>query len=226
MLRGAGHQTLGFGVNLICFWAIGIPTATYLDLGRHQGPAGLWMAMAGVSALQAAVLALAAARFDWQALARRAHELVQSGQGQLAAGGELEQEFEEEEDELGCGQVTGGEDYAGGSAASDSLLSGTQNVERRSGDSGHFAPGAAGDWHSREGSAAGSRQQHQQQVFCREVSSGATSAVAAGGGGPCSGCTDLAVAAAMAPHWAVHHHQHAPGSGAAASSTPESQGHE
>lgn len=55
-------QELAFRVNLGVFWVLGLPTACTLALKLHMGALGLWLAMAGASALQVGPLQGAAKR--------------------------------------------------------------------------------------------------------------------------------------------------------------------
>ncbi|KAL6755282.1 mate-domain-containing protein [Haematococcus lacustris] len=80
VLRGSGQQLLGCMVNLGTFWALGIPLAAVLDLRWGWGASGVWVALAGVSLLQALVLIAVVCSFGWERLAKQAQQNAASGQ--------------------------------------------------------------------------------------------------------------------------------------------------
>jgi len=88
VLRGAGRQSLGAGVNLAGYWAVGMPLCFFM--GRRYELWGLWAAIAttstGVAGAQAAIVA----RLDWAAEVARAAALAaeQARGGGGAVGGE------------------------------------------------------------------------------------------------------------------------------------------
>ncbi|KAG1669086.1 hypothetical protein FOA52_004005 [Chlamydomonas sp. UWO 241] len=87
-LTGAGRQALGFAANLAAYWGVGLPLVWWLSGTR--GVEGMWLAMALVSWLQAAVLGALIATFDWGAEAGRASARVRQGADSMRGGvGEL-----------------------------------------------------------------------------------------------------------------------------------------
>ncbi len=78
VLRGAGRQWTGAGLNLAGWWGVGVPLAYYLALPAGMGVQGLWGGFATASALQAVVQHAVVARMDWEEEVRRAKELVDS----------------------------------------------------------------------------------------------------------------------------------------------------
>jgi MATE family multidrug resistance protein len=72
VMRGMGRQTLVAALNLIGFWAIGVPAGAALTFGARLGVAGLWWGLlAGLTAV-ATIGTLALLRTDWEAEACRA----------------------------------------------------------------------------------------------------------------------------------------------------------
>jgi MATE family multidrug resistance protein len=55
-LRGAGNTTAPFYVQLVCFWAIGMPLGLLLGFHQHLGAAGLWWGL--LTALTGAALVM------------------------------------------------------------------------------------------------------------------------------------------------------------------------
>lgn len=85
VLRGAGRQDLGAGLNLMTFWAFGVPLAALIGLRLGLGVVGFWLGLVSSSAAQAMLLTLLISRFDWAKEVKRAQALV--AQQQAAADG-------------------------------------------------------------------------------------------------------------------------------------------
>lgn len=65
VLMGAGRQKVGFIVNLVSLWLVGLPVAGGLGLGLGLGTPGLWAGIALMNLLQGGVLAIKVSRFNW-----------------------------------------------------------------------------------------------------------------------------------------------------------------
>jgi MATE family multidrug resistance protein len=64
VLRGVGDTRWPMVVNLVGFWAVGLPVSAYLGLGLDRGPTGLWWGLAvGIGAVATLLLARVRARF-------------------------------------------------------------------------------------------------------------------------------------------------------------------
>ena len=74
---GAGRQTLGLIMTLLCYWLVGMPLAWLWS--AQNGAVGMWQAMCVVGALQVLLLGLAVTCFDWHAEVERALEGVREG---------------------------------------------------------------------------------------------------------------------------------------------------
>lgn len=74
VLRGAGRQTLGAGVNILGYWLCGMPLCFWL--GKRYELWGLWTAIALTSTGVAAVQGVVVWRFDWKAEVARAAALA------------------------------------------------------------------------------------------------------------------------------------------------------
>ena len=72
VMRGMGRQRLVAGLNLLGFWAIGLPLGALLTFGPTQiGVAGLWWGLAAGLTVVAAFGVAVLLRTDWDAEARR-----------------------------------------------------------------------------------------------------------------------------------------------------------
>lgn len=81
VLRGAGRQWLGAGLNLAGWWGVGVPLAYYLAFNCGMNVQGLWAGFATASALQAAVQLGFVLRFDWDNEVERAQAMVRLQDG-------------------------------------------------------------------------------------------------------------------------------------------------
>ena len=64
------------GITLGSYWFIGLPLAALLGLHWGQGAAGMWLAMAIATTVQAAALAAVMVRLDWRGEALAAQRRV------------------------------------------------------------------------------------------------------------------------------------------------------
>ncbi|MEW5315738.1 MAG: hypothetical protein WDW38_007145 [Sanguina aurantia] len=67
VLRGAGRQALGFIVNLVTLWLVGLPVSAMLSLHLDLGSVGLWIGIAVMNLLQGGILMLKVLQFNWPA---------------------------------------------------------------------------------------------------------------------------------------------------------------
>ena len=52
VLRGAGRTSLGFNVNIVTLWLVGLPVAVFFGIYLHWGCIGLWVGIAVMNILQ------------------------------------------------------------------------------------------------------------------------------------------------------------------------------
>ncbi|GAB4817451.1 hypothetical protein N2152v2_004497 [Parachlorella kessleri] len=76
VMRGCGRQKYGALVNFFANWVLGLPLLILLAFKLKLGVAGLWWGQCIANYVQAMVLALMVARFDWTHESRRAGRLV------------------------------------------------------------------------------------------------------------------------------------------------------
>jgi len=76
VLRAAGRQGLGAGLNIVAYWVVGVPLSALFGLHLDMGVNGFWLGLLLTSSSQAVVQLLVLARFDWQEEVRRAAKLV------------------------------------------------------------------------------------------------------------------------------------------------------
>jgi len=81
VLSGAGRQWMGAKLNLLGWWLVGIPVATFLAFHEHQGVQGIWTGFTSASAMQSMILLYAVSTFDWDAEVQRAAALVAKSSG-------------------------------------------------------------------------------------------------------------------------------------------------
>ena len=84
VVRGAGRQGAAALLNLVCYWCIGVTATAALTFKAGLGLTGLWIGLAATTALQAAVMAVFVARFDWGAEAVAAATRVEASVGKRA----------------------------------------------------------------------------------------------------------------------------------------------
>jgi MATE family multidrug resistance protein len=82
VLRGAGRQNLGAGINALGYWAIGIPVSGFLGLKMGLGVPGFWMGVGAGGLLQAIIMLTMISRWDWQKEVERVQGIV-AQQGKL-----------------------------------------------------------------------------------------------------------------------------------------------
>lgn len=83
VLRGCGRQKIGATINLIMYWGLGLPFSCFLAFRVGMGAMGLWTGLACTASLQALLLSYVVFKFDWQAEATRAKQLIASGELEL-----------------------------------------------------------------------------------------------------------------------------------------------
>jgi hypothetical protein len=79
VMRGCGRQRIGAAVNLLTYWAVGLPLSCLLAFKGGLGALGLWTGLACTASVQALLMTLTVFTFDWSAESARAKALVASG---------------------------------------------------------------------------------------------------------------------------------------------------
>jgi MATE family multidrug resistance protein len=79
VMRGCGRQRIGAAVNLVTYWAVGLPLSCALAFRGGLGALGLWTGLACTASVQALLMTLTVFTFDWAAESARARALVASG---------------------------------------------------------------------------------------------------------------------------------------------------
>ncbi|GBF89389.1 MATE efflux family protein [Raphidocelis subcapitata] len=87
VLRGAGRQLLGAGLNALGYWVLGVPFALLLGFKAGLGVVGFWAGLCATTSSQALLQAAVVARLDWRREAARARELVGGMEGGGGGGG-------------------------------------------------------------------------------------------------------------------------------------------
>ncbi|EFN53551.1 hypothetical protein CHLNCDRAFT_58521 [Chlorella variabilis] len=89
LLRASGRQKVGALTNIISYWLLAIPLAHYLAFQRGWGVQGLWWGIAAANSVQAAIMGVVVARFDYEGEARKAAARFTLRQPLLASGSGL-----------------------------------------------------------------------------------------------------------------------------------------
>lgn len=76
ILRGAGRQDIGALLNLLGYWAIGLPAGAYLAFSLKMGVFGLWLGLTATAILLAVTMLALMGRFDWEAEAKKASQMA------------------------------------------------------------------------------------------------------------------------------------------------------
>lgn len=138
VMRGCGRQRIGAAVNLLTYWAVGLPLSCLLAFKGGLGALGLWTGLACTASVQALLMTLTVFTFDWSAESARAKALVASGDLVL-----------EDLDDFGGGGG-GGMDGEGGEGGEGPFDGGTTM------EGGGFGGGGGGFFGGGEGGEAGS----------------------------------------------------------------------
>ncbi|GBF98590.1 hypothetical protein Rsub_11315 [Raphidocelis subcapitata] len=120
VLRGAGRQGTGAALNILGYWAFGLPLALSLGFRANLGVVGFWAGLTSAAALQAAVFFVTIVRFDWCAEVARARKLTLAGTAGVGGddGGVTEPL-------LGGGGRGGGGKWGAGGGDEESALAGS-----------------------------------------------------------------------------------------------------
>ncbi|XP_010555652.1 PREDICTED: protein DETOXIFICATION 50-like [Tarenaya hassleriana] len=86
VLRGTARPKVGANVNLVAFYAVGIPVAVAMSFGLGFGFIGLWLGMLAAQSSCVVAMMLVTCRTDWHVEAERAKELTAAGGGDVEEG--------------------------------------------------------------------------------------------------------------------------------------------
>jgi MATE family multidrug resistance protein len=81
VLRGAGRQALGAGVNFLGYWVVGVPLAAALAFTAGLGVQGFWLGVGSGAVLQAVVVMVLVSRWEWQVEVERVRAAIAASGG-------------------------------------------------------------------------------------------------------------------------------------------------
>ena len=81
VLRGAGRQALGAGINALGYWVVGVPLAAALAFKAGLGVQGFWLGVGSGALLQAVVVMVLVSRWDWDVEVERVKAAIAGSGG-------------------------------------------------------------------------------------------------------------------------------------------------
>ena len=76
VIVGSGLQIVGAGLNILCFWIVGIPVATSLALAAHLGALGYMIGEACAVFCMLCIYSIATAAINWKKQSEKAQKMA------------------------------------------------------------------------------------------------------------------------------------------------------